>query len=533
MGVTLTDVLLFGKAQSDDVDNATLVIYRRNILRWSALGGYLDIIVKDVSPLSLPDAIANSLQYVKAFGGTEQNGTPTPDAPVDIVCNNGVIKVFAGNKFTTDGVATGYIISSYTGEINQNANYNVTDYIYLLAGDYTGTFFDDGTGNRYFRCWSYNIDDGTPIRAIFNIQTTSGLTTFNFSVSENCYVRASYRNNFTQMTMSPTPPIVYADGTVETINAHGKNLIKMPTYEEAKHASQVVNYFNIPIKLEPNTTYYLSTRYLNGYESKGKSIFVLVTANAIENKDYLCIAHKTVGIRNGDITTGDSGFLYLRINVGVDKNLYNEMFMNTEVQLERGSTATAYEPYYNGGTATCEPLLSIGNYTDVQEILSGNITRNVGVKVLDGTESWTASGSAGRYFTYIADMKSFSERTEGFCTHYSYAGSGAVHGTYFLTNAKRVFVYTNYETASEFQAFLASQYAAGTPVIIVYPLATPTTEVVARQTLQVTQGDNVLEITQASIDGLELEAKYQAAVSLTIQEVQDANLDPNVEVTIQ
>lgn len=38
--------------------------------------------------------------------------------------------------------------------------------------------------------------------------------------------------------------------------------------------------------------------------------------------------------------------------------------------------------------------------------------------------------------------------------------------------------------------------------------ATPTTESVAGQTLQVQDGDNVLEITQASLSGLELEAKY-------------------------
>jgi hypothetical protein len=93
---------------------------------------------------------------------------------------------------------------------------------------------------------------------------------------------------------------------------------------------------------------------------------------------------------------------------------------------------------------------------------------------------------------------------------------------YFLANGD----------TTQFKSWLADQYAAGTPVIIVYPLATPTTESVAGQTLQVTDGDNVLEITQASLDNLELEAKYQAAVSLTIQEVQDANLDPNVQVTI-
>lgn len=36
----------------------------------------IETIVKGVSPLSLPDAVANSLQYVKAFGKTEQRNLP-------------------------------------------------------------------------------------------------------------------------------------------------------------------------------------------------------------------------------------------------------------------------------------------------------------------------------------------------------------------------------------------------------------------------------------------------------------------------
>jgi hypothetical protein len=64
-------------------------------------------------------------------------------------------------------------------------------------------------------------------------------------------------------------------------------------------------------------------------------------------------------------------------------------------------------------------------------------------------------------------------------------------------------------------------------------LKNSTTEQVAGQYLNTVNGDNTVEITQASIGGLELEAEYRAAVELTIQEVEDANLDNNVTVTIQ
>ena len=51
-------------------------------------------------------------------------------------------------------------------------------------------------------------------------------------------------------------------------------------------------------------------------------------------------------------------------------------------------------------------------------------------------------------------------------------------------------------------------YSDNNPVIIVYPLKTATTETVAGQTMNVQEGDNRIQITQASIDNLPLEAKY-------------------------
>jgi hypothetical protein len=69
-----------------------------------------------------------------------------------------------------------------------------------------------------------------------------------------------------------------------------------------------------------------------------------------------------------------------------------------------------------------------------------------------------------------------------------------------------------FSDVSALQNWLAAQYAAGTPVTIVYPLATPTTESVAGQTLQVQAGDNTLEITQASLNNLELECEYEKTV---------------------
>ena len=51
--------------------------------------------------------------------------------------------------------------------------------------------------------------------------------------------------------------------------------------------------------------------------------------------------------------------------------------------------------------------------------------------------------------------------------------------------------------------------------------------------MQTATGDNTAEITQAGMSGLELEVTYMAGVTLTVEEVEDAQLSPDVEVTIQ
>ena len=43
---------------------------------------------------------------------------------------------------------------------------------------------------------------------------------------------------------------------------------------------------------------------------------------------------------------------------------------------------------------------------------------------------------------------------------------------------------------------------------------------------------NVVEITEASMDNLELEVSYKAGVAVTITEIENAQLDNSVEVTI-
>ena len=190
------------------------------------------------------------------------------------------------------------------------------------------------------------------------------------------------------------------------------------------------------------------------------------------------------------------------------------------VQIEAGSTATAYSPYYDGGLAVCQDLFGLPDYLDEQEILGGDITRKVGVCVLTGEEWWEKLTFAGksvfRAKVVIPDDRySNPENNVGLCSHFTVIPTSASVTSLmnnlelaWNTNSLMCIRYDSMSTLNDFLAFLRSQYNAGTPVTIVYPLATASTETVAGQTLTVAEGDNTAEIQQASIDGLTLEAKY-------------------------
>ena len=600
-------------------------------------GGSVEVVIKGTSPLSLPDAIADSLSYVKAFGGTEQNGTPTPDAPVDIVSNNGVLKArhqsglplgytlvesigFTGAQYINTGLAINnntrvlfdvkrstssaqsnypwlggtrdyvnntninkktlefsnkdstklYLQYATSGEItltvpdttqrhtydfNKNELYIDENLIYTATqetfmGNATfliGTLYSQGsvsTGSMFygdvyeFKLWQ----DGTNlsmnlIPAKRNSDNVLGMYD---TVSGTFFTNAG-TGDFTAGNPISDPVEIYTDGTVETINVHGKNLFDKAqqdtqyyygndgsNQELEREGSKLVHSAKIPCL--PNTTYTLSgTRTAVTVTAYYKFTFWDKNGNFISY-----VNNDPVGLESYVRTaTTPNNCYYIA---------FNSYDTDTNVMLEQGSTATTYEPYFDGGTATAEMLLKVGDYQDVQSIIDGVVTRKVGIKVLDGTEDWTrgttsiyANGLFDDAIGYSADNPAI------ICSHFR-----GVEPSITISNMpdlsaklgasaqpKRMyFIYDAITTAAQFQQFLADQYAAGTPVIVIYPLATPTTESVTGQTLQVTDGDNVLEITQASLDNLELEAEYQAAVSLTIQEVQDANLDPNVEVTI-
>ena len=309
---------------------------------------------------------------------------------------------------------------------------------------------------------------------------------------------------------------IYTDGTVETVGVIGKNLFDAQNVEIQEGTAisadgslvtnSAVNTCITYISVKPNTTYTISGNIL------GTSSAFFRLAQYKADKTFISRSEDSTGERSSYTFTTGANTYYIRFHYVKTASL------NT-YQLEQGSTATTYEPYYYGGQATAEMLLKVGTYQDVQSILDGEVTRNVGIKVMTGDETFQ-SGTNG-WISEDTITNNLKDIYTPICTHFGgtdttpVANSNTIRVYYTSQNVPRVYFgvdKTIYTSAEVFKQWLKDQYNAGFPVVIIYPLATATTESVTAQPLSIKAGTNIVEITQASINNLGLEVSYKGTV---------------------
>lgn len=406
----------------DGVAQGTLTIsngYGKNRLLFVS-GNYMDSVivyvfatnvVKGVPPLIMENAKADNLIYCIAYGGTELSGTPSPDNPVQIKCNNGYIG------------SDGNIVNQTIETIKINTR-NLFDYRDITNRSSSGVHITVG-------------EDGWI--------TANGLS------SETYYTAFNYR-------------------------------LSNPLTEG---------------------TYTLS---INNNKTAVSSLVGLFVGGAVSNRNVTFN-----NIDNYNTITIPSGSVCSTVTIRI-KEADNVRF---RIQIERGSKRTPYVPFNNSSTATAEYLLKTDEYTDEQDILNGLITRKCGILILRGTENWSISGRG-----INARLIPRGTPKSSICSHFKYNSEATtiaqMNYNEFIFNASpsdgrislRAEFFTDLTAA---KTWLSDQYNAGTPVIIIYPLVEPTTEQVSPQPMSTVEGDNTLEIQQASLSNLEVEAEYVIA----------------------
>lgn len=427
---------------------------------------------------------------------------PSPDTLMDIVCNNGVVKVNR-NLYSTeyhdkvlsqsDGVTT----TTNTGvNVSRKVDCRTIKSFKITTVSPQGAFriFKYGIDNTFI-----NANSTASIGDIITLEDNVGF----FRIQYNFTNSGTGTQNILIYNSAYNLNGIYTDGTTETVEITGKNLFDSSGFNT--DVGQNISWLHYQI---PNGTYTMSTNFPPQPGQLYTNVWILagnVTSGQDSTMNGVSLGHpKTITVTDG--------WYSVAYRSGIPVIPRNPKDYNW--QLELGSTATAYEPYTVFGTATAENLFAIGNnYKDVQEVLAGNVTRNIGIKVLDGTEDWAYNNSA-----FLMDLiDRLPQKNFMFCTHFNYDGGSSTTipnlciGCGSTTNT--IFIkYQTYNTVEQFKSWLADQYSAGTPVIVVYPLATATTETVTGQELTTQAGTNIVEITQASIDNLGLEVSYKATV---------------------
>lgn len=277
----------------------------------------------------------------------------------------------------------------------------------------------------------------------------------------------------------------------------------------------------IPVK--PSTTYTMGTSAsLNYY-----NIMEYDSAQGFLKRTLWGSSGSPAGDTTTFTTRSDTAYLRFGSNMTGSALTYADIAAVTWM-LTEGETAQDYVPYgqlsvvgtpevltvsADGAetqTVTDIPnLFAVGDYADEGDIISGGVKRKVGIKVFDGTESFSKSGAL--YIHSAADKA--TTKSPVLCSHFSYfsgSTSGAADGDLIThTNTNLYFKNGTTATLEAWRAFLAAQYAAGTPVIVIYPLAEETEETVTPQPLNTTAGDNVVSVT-SNVDPVTLEATYYA-----------------------
>ena len=298
-------------------------------------------------------------------------------------------------------------------------------------------------------------------------------------------------NNGT-LKWDPVNHRVYADGTPNVVSVCGKNLVNVATNVKDRYisASGVISadtgtipnsqYTDlIPVKVgEKYTWSMISNRTkagnnrCHGYDANGAWVQQVDFAEGGAG-----------GVAFSLTVTIPSGVSCLRLSYGIN---------DTDVMLEKGAAKTDYEAY-SGQVATVENLLALGENQDEQEIIRGVVTRKTGIHVFDGTEQISASGTYTGCIMYTKANHGWDVDTDiiPLCTHFEGLAKEAYkerHSGQCFLNKNSHFYFCTDMSLNEFQAFLAAQYAANTPLMVIYALAHENTEHVTAQPLSAYSG---------------------------------------------
>lgn len=453
--------------------------------------GQIDGIEKEINPtqiasgssIYLEDSAEAELIDFELEGKTTQASTPTPDNPSELVSvgYKNILDLKDGTYTATDitaNVSNGKITLNGTAgatrfvdiPLNTNLNISLNDVVTLSTNnpvansnvkfriDTSG--YLDTTLNSIDKVNTINITYATFTNGI-TIRVQSGTTLSNFELTP-VISKDTQAHSY----------IPYGKYGIE-VKTTGKNLINQATIENGvfiltsngvRQSNSVWSQSDY-IKINKNTDYIVNnTTILSGDGSFEYSLYD-------ENKNWLSSRQIGSATYNYATFTTDSSSYYVKVG------FRNDRVDASTLQLEKGTTATDYEPYVSNTNLITldEPLRSIGDTKDLLYIKNGMlcVERKIGSVVLDGSENGWSKGN----YTFVNNAI-FTDKPQSMCSHFIDAGSTWVssnetyRGKYTTTNSTAQFKCMPLVdmTLTDFKTWLASnnvelQYVLAEPYI--------------------------------------------------------------------
>ena len=433
-------------------------------------GGGVELTATGNAPVTLANAIAHAIVSLTQEGKVTQASTPTPSSPVDIVCNNGAMKM------VDDELPSGY--KRVLGfKCNNNAMWEITGFN-LKGSDTVRISFSVEAACNVWGC--YQGTDATDNYDLYaSVSSGAKYLRYGNGTYLSYWSPDDLGQRFdTVITPTGTSGMPQdSDWTPKTFTSANDLLIGSTTIggTSSKLKGNIYGNFEVDGRLKLIPCERVSDNVLGYYDTYSETFFA-----PYEGCD-------------GAVSLGYDGSHYSLATVGTAEVL---------------SIGTQ--------TASVADLFAVGNYKDTQEIIGGTVTHKVGVIVLDGTEDYGASSTmVSRHQVYLRNT-GVKNDSKAISTHYAATtgsnpanGKMSVYGSnIFFCDTTNITGSSTSEVQNAFKAFAAAQYAAGTPIIVIFALATETTETVAGQHLTTAAGTNTVSVT-SNVDPVALTVVYK------------------------
>lgn len=441
-------------------------------LVWTAISSVIEEITGD-APISLDNAVKGNITELIQYGLCTQAGTPTPSSPIDIKCNNGTLKARHQS-----GLPNGYTLLDCVG--GNGSQYVITD-VYLSSTDVVECEYRNSSTTGYGAI--YGIYKNSDSSALYGNQTYYCYDEANNKVDSDISVDTEWhesRHDFVNGTLT-------IDGAITSFT---------------------------PWEFTNSTKNAVLSRYYNGsygYNWKGYIRKFKVTRGNEVVCDLLPCKDSSDVAGLYDLVTSTfytpTGGALLEGNVVDDIEI---VVVGTPEVLTVSATGATSQ------TVSVPNLFGVDNRKDTIDIISGEISRTCGVLVLDGTENWQAF-PGNQYFS-LYDIEPAGpiptrapQNPRPISTHFQHETPGDPPFLRVSGDNLEFYYDEEFSDLTTWKAWLASQYAAATPVIMVYKLYDEYTEQTTPKRLRTAEGTNTISVT-AEVEPIYLEAKYSQSV---------------------